>query len=130
MTEEKITPQKIMFRRAPNHQISINSPKGKNLILDFNGDKLKISGDLEYCEAAKTFFDSLDGFFKEAIDKQVKLRLAEIEDFKRLANQRFEEFIKKLKDHFQDGNSDENYYENQIGNIKREIDELAGEELV
>lgn len=59
----------------PNHTIQITSPNGKFLKMNFNGDKLKLEGDLEISEGAKIFFESLDGFFQEAIHIQVNSKL-------------------------------------------------------
>ena len=62
----------------PSYNIHICNLNGKKLILDFNTDKLIVSGDLEYDEAAKLFFDSLNYYFGGVIDKQVKEKLKEI----------------------------------------------------
>jgi len=59
------------------HKIKITSRDGKSRTLDFDGSKLKIYGDLEYDEASEVFFKSLDGYFQDAIEKQVRKRLNE-----------------------------------------------------
>ncbi len=56
----------------PKPTIEIHSPTGKFLKLDFSTDKLIVTGDLKQKEAAKIFFDSLNGFFQEAIKRQTK----------------------------------------------------------
>ena len=57
----------------PNHTIVIENNNGKQLILDFNTNKLKVSGDLDYDDAAKLFLDALKkqfNFFKESINEK------------------------------------------------------------
>jgi len=54
----------------PTHTIVICSPENKTLTLDFNGEKLKTYGDLEYDKAAEIFFNSLDSFFQLRLQKE------------------------------------------------------------
>ena len=63
-----------------SYNICLHNAEDKVLILDFNTDKLKISGDLPYDEAAKIFFNHVSKYFQEAINKQVEIRLKEIEE--------------------------------------------------
>lgn len=66
------------FIPEPNHTIVINNQNNtKSLTLDFNTGKLVVSGNLKQTEAAKIFFESLNGFFEQAINKQVEKRLKE-----------------------------------------------------
>jgi len=53
------------YSEEPNRNIVIQAENGKNLTLDFNGEKLKVYGDLEYDESAKLFFDALNGYFEK-----------------------------------------------------------------
>lgn len=63
----------------PNENYNIVIQKGdKQLILDFNGGTLQLKGDLSYDEGAKLFFESLDNFFRKAIDRQVDIKMAAI----------------------------------------------------
>jgi len=100
----------------PNHTIVIHSPSGKELILDFNGTRLKTSGDLKPDKAAKLFFDSLDWFFREAIEnskKEPKKSLSDkkLKAFKMIGTYNHEvnykeedvkEAVRKLKEEFTD----------------------------
>jgi len=53
----------------------------------------------EFCEKKEAFImEELQPYFKDGkMCQKVNLRLAEIKDFKNLANQKFEQFIKDLK---------------------------------
>ncbi len=62
---------------TPAHSIIINNPEGKELSIDFSGDKVIVTGELEYDEAAKLFFEALDSYFQDVIDKKVEERLLE-----------------------------------------------------
>ena len=53
----------------PSQSIQIEGKDGKKLTLDFGGDKLKTFGDLEYDEASKVFFDSLNFYFQKNLNK-------------------------------------------------------------
>lgn len=50
----------------PNYTIQISNPSGKILLLDFNGDKLVTSGNLPLDEAARTMFELMFQYWKEA----------------------------------------------------------------
>jgi hypothetical protein len=62
----------------PAHTIQITSPNKKSLTLDFNGDCLITYGDLDFDEASKIFFDSLDGFFRSRLDEEKEKIIAKL----------------------------------------------------
>ena len=62
---------------TPAHSIILNNPEGKELIIDFSGDKVIVTGELEYNEAAKLFFEALDSYFQDMVNKKVEERLLE-----------------------------------------------------
>ena len=62
----------------PAHNFIIENPNGKKLEIDFSTDDVVLSGDLKYSEAAKLFFNAVNSYFKELIDKEVEKRLLEL----------------------------------------------------
>jgi len=68
----------IIGDRGSAHNIIISNKQGKELTLDFQGDKLKVFGDLKYDEAAKIFFDSLSSYFEDLIEQKVKERIQNV----------------------------------------------------
>jgi len=81
----------------------------------------------ELCKSKEAFIlEELQPSFKDGkICQKVKLRLAEIKDFKILANQRFEEFIRLLKEYVNLVGND--YYDYR--DMLKKIDKLAEDEL-
>jgi len=50
--------------------IRLCNPKGKTLNLDFNGNCLVVSGDLDMDEAAEIFFSGLGTFFEKRLEEE------------------------------------------------------------
>jgi len=91
----------------------------------------------ELCKSKEAFIlEELQPSFKDGkICQKVKLRLAEIKDFKILANQRFKEFIRLLKEDIDKTNLNYEDVWDWKGNtpediVKILIDKLAGDELI
>ncbi len=74
--------------------------------------------------------EELQPYFKDGkVTQKVKLRLAEIEDFKRLVNERFDEFIKDLKEKLDKKYWLRNSKEETLILIEGFIDKLVGDRL-
>ena len=72
MTEELYfdNEQDCSINVKQNYCIVIQNDLGKKLKLDFNTDKLIVTGDLEKSEAAERFFEHLNNYFLQFINKQ------------------------------------------------------------
>lgn len=65
-----LTTSQEKWRYTPSHLLIIQNPEGKKLTLDFEGDTVKISGELQLNEASKMFFEGITPYLQQYILSQ------------------------------------------------------------
>ena len=62
--------EKLKLGISATSSITIMNPSGKKAIIDFSGDEVTYSGDLEVSEAAKIFFDYVFKYYQGCYPKK------------------------------------------------------------